>query len=62
MRPTRRVHLFQDSWIFCHYPLKRPTHLLMNAIEGAGLAYPSGLIRRTPAAPREAEDRLVINA
>jgi hypothetical protein len=61
MRPEAAVHLFQDSWVFCHYPLKRPSHALMHAVDGAGLAYPSGLVRRS-GAPRTAEDRLVINA
>ncbi len=61
MRPEAMVHLFQDGWVFCYYPLKRPSHALMHAIDKAGLAYPSGLTRRAPAA-RPTDDALVINA
>ncbi len=61
MRPDTAVHLFQDNWIFCHYPLKRPTHAMIHAMEAAGLSYPSGLIRRA-AAPQGGDERFVINA
>jgi hypothetical protein len=61
MRPETAVHLFQDSYVFCHYPLKQPSHALMHALDAAGLAYPSGLIRRAPV-PQISDDHLVINA
>ncbi len=60
MRPAAQVHLFQDDWVFCHYPLKRPSPALVSAVDRAGLSYPSGLIRRSPAAQKDGH--VVLNA
>lgn len=60
MRPSTSVHLFQDDWVFCHYPMKKPQHALMHAVDRAGLSYPRTPAFRAPAGA--ADDKLLLNA
>jgi len=58
VRPGAQVYLFQDTLVFCQYPLNRRPVAVAHAFERAGLLLPGGAGAQPRAAPSAATVQL----